>query len=38
MLLAGPMSHNREYYMDFVHIYNVLQDSSSVHFARFNDC
>ena len=36
MLLAGPVSHTRMQYMDFVKILNVSLDLSTVYFAHFS--
>ena len=38
MLLAGPISHNRTQYMDFVEICNISLDLSTVYFANFSRC
>ena len=38
MLLAGPISHTRTKYMDFVDIFNVLLDVSTIYFADFSGC
>ena len=38
MLLAGPISHTSTQYMDFVEIFNVSLDLSTVYFANFSGC
>ena len=38
MLLAGSNSHTRIHYTDFVEIFNVSLDLSTVYFARFSGC
>ena len=38
MLLAGPISHTRIQYMDFVGIFNISLDLSAVCFAHFSGC
>ena len=38
MLLAGPISHTSTQYMDFVDIFNVSLDLSTVYFAHFSGC
>ena len=38
MLLAEQISHTNTQYMDFVEIFNILLDLSSIHFARFSGC
>ena len=38
VLLAGPISHTSTQYMDFVEIFNVWLDLSTVYFANFNGC
>ena len=38
MLLAGPISHTSAQYMDFVEIFNISQDLSSIYFANFSGC
>ena len=38
MLLAGPVSHTSNQYMDFVEIFNVSPDLSTIYFARFRGC
>ena len=34
-LLAGPISHTSTQYMDFVKIFNISLDLSSIYFAHF---
>ena len=34
MLLAGPISHTSTQYRDFVKIFNILLDLSTIYFAR----
>ena len=36
MLLAGPISHTSSQYMDFIKIFNISLDLSTIHFAHFN--
>ena len=38
MLLAGPISHTSIQYMDFVEIFNISLDFSSIYFAHFSWC
>ena len=38
MLLAGPISHTRTQYMDFVKIFNISLDLSSIYFDHFSEC
>ena len=38
MLLAGPISHNSTQYMDFVEIFNISLDLSTIYFAHFSWC
>ena len=38
MLLAAPFSHTGMKFMDFVKIFNVLLDLSSIYFAHFSGC
>ena len=35
MLLAGPISHTNTQYMDFVKIFNIVLDFSTVYFSHF---
>ena len=35
MLLAGPVSHNSTQCMDFVKIFNIVLDLSTVYFSHF---
>ena len=35
MLLVGPISHTSIQYMDFVEIFNVSQDLSTIYFISF---
>ena len=37
MLLAGSISHTTTQYMDFVEIFNISLDLSSIYFARLVD-
>ena len=38
MLLAGPISYTGNQCMDFVEIFNISQDLSSINFAHFSSC
>ena len=38
MLLAGPVSHISIQYMDFVDIFSVCLDLSTIQFAYFSGC
>ena len=38
MLLAGPISHTSTQYIDFVEIFNILLDLSTIYFANFGRC
>ena len=38
MLLAGPISHTSIQYMDFIEIFYVSLDFSTIYFAHFNGC
>ena len=38
MLLAGLVSHTSTQYMDFVDIFNVSLDLSTIYFAHFSEC
>ena len=38
VLLAGPVSHTIKQCMDFVEIFNVSLDLSTIYFARFSGC
>ena len=38
MLLSGPISHISIQYMDFVEVFNVSLDLSTIYFARFGGC
>ena len=35
MLLAGPISHASTQYMDFVKIFNLVLDLSTIYFSHF---
>ena len=37
-LLAGPISHASIQHMDFVEVFNVSLDLSTIYFARFSGC
>ena len=36
MFLAGPISHISTQYMDFVEIFNISLDLSTIYFAHFS--
>ena len=38
MLLAGPISHTSTQYMDFVEIFSISLDLSTIYFANFSGC
>ena len=38
MLLAGLVSHTSTQYMDFVDIFNVSLDLSTIYLAHFSEC
>ena len=38
MLLAGPVSDTSPQYMDFVEIFNISLDLSTIYFAHFIGC
>ena len=38
MLLGGPISHTNTQYMDFVEIFNISLDFSTIYFAHFCGC
>ena len=38
MLLAGPISHASTRFMDFVEIFNIVQDLCTICFSRFSGC
>ena len=38
MLVAGPISYTSTQYMDFVEIFNILLDLSTIYFAHFSGC
>ena len=38
MLLAGPVSHTSMDLMDFVEIFNISLDLSTIYFAHFSGC
>ena len=38
VLLAGPISHTSTQYMDFVEIFNISLDLSTIYFAHFSGC
>ena len=38
MLLAGLISHTSTQYMDFVEIYNIVLDLSTIYFSDFSWC
>ena len=38
VLLAGPISHTNTQYMDFVEIFNIVLDLSTVYFSHFSGC
>ena len=38
MLLTGPISHTSTQYMDFVDIFNVSLDLSTIYVAHFSGC
>ena len=38
MLLAGPVSHTSAQYMDFVEIFNIVLDLSTIYFSHFSGC
>ena len=38
MLLAGPFSHTRTQYVDFIEIFNFSLDLSTFYFAHFSGC
>ena len=38
VLLAGPLSHTSTQYMDFVKIFNISLDLSTIYFAHFSGC
>ena len=38
MLLTGPISHTSTQYMDFVEIFNISLDFSTIYFANFSGC
>ena len=38
VLLAGPVSQTSIQYMDFVKIFNISLDLSTIYFAHFSEC
>ena len=38
MLLAGPFSRTSIPFMDFVELFNVSLDLSTIYFAHFSEC
>ena len=38
MLLAGPISHSSAQYIDFVEIFNISLDLSTIYFSHFSEC
>ena len=38
MLVAGPISHISSQYEDFVEIFNISLDLSTIYFAHFSGC
>ena len=38
MSMAGPISHTSTQYMDFVEIFNISLDFSTIYFAHFSGC
>ena len=38
LLLAGPVSQTTIVYMDFIEIFNVSLDLSTIYLAHFNGC
>ena len=38
MLLAGPISHTSIQYMDFLEIFNISLDLSTIYLAHFSEC
>ena len=38
MLLAGPASHTGTQYMDFVEVFNISLDLSTIYCANFSRC
>ena len=38
MLFAEPTSHTSTQYMDFVEIFNIVLDLSTIYFSHFSGC
>ena len=38
VLLAAPISHTATQYIDFIEIFNVSLDLSTIYFAHFSGC
>ena len=38
MLLTGPISHTGTQYMDFVEVFNISLDLSTIYCANFSGC
>ena len=38
MLLAGPISYTRTQYMNFVEVFNISLDLSTIYCANFSGC
>ena len=38
MLLDGPVSHTSTQYMDFVEIFNIVLDLSTIYFSHLSGC
>ena len=38
MLLAGPISHTSTQYMDFVEVFNISLDLSTIYCANYSGC
>ena len=38
MLVVGPISHTDTQCMDFVDIFNISLDLSTIYFVHFNEC